>query len=93
MNANLPRSTNTYAVIALICGISGWTLFPLFGSLLAIVFGHMARTEISRNPNQDGAGLAVAGLILGYASILLSALAFICIMLFFGGFFAFMATL
>jgi len=94
MNTNPPsRPTNTYAIISLVCGILGWTLFPLLGSLLAIVFGHMARTGISRDPHQDGDGMALAGLILGYASVLVSVLAFIFIVLFFGGFFAFMATL
>jgi len=93
MNANLPRSTNTYAVIALVCGILGWTLFPLLGSLLAILLGHLARAEISRNPHQDGDDMAVTGLILGYASVLLSVLAIIFIVLFLGGFFAFMAAL
>ncbi|MDR0594461.1 MAG: DUF4190 domain-containing protein [Bifidobacteriaceae bacterium] len=50
--------TNGLAVAALVLGVIG-------GSVLAIVFGHIARSQIRRT-GQDGAGMALAGLILGY---------------------------
>jgi len=86
MNAHPPRSTtSTFAVTSLVCGILGWTLFPLVGSILAIIFGHMARAEINREQDKDGDGMAVAGLILGYLSLLASVLAIIFMVLFLGG--------
>jgi len=68
------RPTSTYALVALISGILGWTLFPMLGSLVAVIFGHMARAEI-RRANMDGDGMALAGLILGYSSFVITALA------------------
>jgi len=40
--------------------------------VLAIVFGHVARAQVRRNTG-GGAGLALAGLICGYASLALTA--------------------
>ncbi|MBS0228640.1 MAG: DUF4190 domain-containing protein [Proteobacteria bacterium] len=80
------RQTNSLAVVSLVCGILGWTLLPFLGSIVAIVCGHMARSEIRRNPQtQEGDGLAVAGLVMGYLVIALSVLAVVAVILFFGG--------
>lgn len=80
------RQTNSLAVVSLVCSILGWTLLPFLGSIVAIVCGHMARSEIRRNPQtQEGDGLAVAGLVLGYLVIALSVLAVVAVILFFGG--------
>jgi uncharacterized RDD family membrane protein YckC len=56
-----PPGANGFAVAALILGILGV-------SVLAIVFGHIARSQI-KNTGQEGAGMALAGLILGYISL------------------------
>jgi hypothetical protein len=89
MNIPAPRQTSTYAVISLIAGILGWTLLPFLGSIGAIIFGHLARAEIRRSNGQlDGDGLAVAGLILGWISValaILSVIAILVFILFFGG--------
>jgi hypothetical protein len=54
-------------------GIAGWTLLPVIGSILAIIFGYMARNEIRQRPDEvEGEGLAVAGLVLGWVMIGLS---------------------
>ena len=91
MNAQ-PKQTNNMAIISLVSGILGWTMVPWLGSLIAIITGHMARAEIRRNPDtQEGDGLAVAGLVLGWAMILLSLLAIVAIFLFFGGLALFLA--
>ena len=46
----------------------------------------MARAEIRRDPAAlEGDGLAVAGLVLGWAMILLSVFTVLAIVLFFGG--------
>jgi hypothetical protein len=47
MNA-MPRQTSTLAIISLVAGILGWTVVPFFGSIAAVVCGHMARKEIRR---------------------------------------------
>ena len=58
------QGTNALAISSLVCGIIGW-IIPILFALLAIIFGHVARNQIKRN-GQGGAGLALAGLILGY---------------------------
>ena len=90
------RQTNAMALVSLISGILGWTLVPLLGSIVAVVCGHMARAEIRRNPDtQEGDGLAVAGLVLGWAVIglgILTVVAIIAIVVMFGGLAAFLAS-
>lgn len=41
------------------------------GSLLAVVFGHVARSQIKRSGVRAGNGMALAGLSLGYAAFAL----------------------
>ena len=79
------RTTNTFAIISLVSGILGWSLLPFLGSISAVICGHMARARIRRsNGSEEGDGLAIAGLILGWASIGLW-LAVVVFLLFFGG--------
>ena len=83
---NATRQTSTLAVVSLIFGILGWILIPWIGSLVAIVTGHLARGEIRRSPGAlDGDGMAIAGLVLGYAMLALSLLGIVFLLLFFGG--------
>jgi predicted lipid-binding transport protein (Tim44 family) len=42
-----------------------------FASLPAIILGHMARSQIKKEPSLQGGGMALAGLILGYISMAL----------------------
>jgi uncharacterized membrane protein len=58
-----PPRTNGYAVASLVCGIAG-TVIGL-PAVPAVVLGHMARRRI-RETGEQGDGLAVAGLVLGY---------------------------
>jgi len=68
-----PGQTSTLAIVSLVSGILGWTLVPLLGSIVAVVTGHMAKSEIRRSGGQlTGDGLATAGLILGYLAIVLA---------------------
>lgn len=86
MNAPAYRRTSTLAIVSLVAGILGWTLAPWLGSLVAIVTGHMARSEIRRDPQGvEGDGFAVAGLVLGWAMLVVSLLVLLAIILFFGG--------
>jgi uncharacterized Zn finger protein (UPF0148 family) len=62
--------TSGMAIASLVMGVAGWTLLPLVGSILAIIFGNMARREIRQRPDEvTGDGLAVAGLVLGWLSV------------------------
>lgn len=58
------HGTNGFAIASLIFGLLG-------GGLLAVVFGHIAHSQIKRTP-QAGKGLATAGLILGYIGLAVS---------------------
>lgn len=71
------------AVISLVSGIVAWVLIPLLGAIVAVISGHMARSEIRRSGGTlAGEGLAMIGLVLGYAQLVLTVLA-ICAGLFF----------
>jgi hypothetical protein len=61
--------TNSSAVASLVLGAL-WLLG--IGSVLALIFGYRARREIkSSQPHQTGAGLATAGIVLGWVGIVL----------------------
>ncbi len=65
---------SVWAVASLILGIGAWLTLPGIGAILAVVFGHIGRREIRRDPAKyKGMGLTVAGLALGYAQIALIA--------------------
>jgi len=73
--------TSTMAIVSLIAGITGWSILPFLGSLVAIITGHMAQSEIKKSGGMiTGKGMAVAGLILGYLAIALG-LCLICVFL------------
>lgn len=60
-------STSALAIVSLAFGICG--LF-FFGSLIAVICGHIARSQIGNSQGmQTGDGLALAGLILGYLGL------------------------
>jgi Domain of unknown function (DUF1707)/Domain of unknown function (DUF4190) len=61
--------TNGYAMASFACGI-GQLLIGPFATIPAIIFGHMARNQIRRTGEQ-GAGLALAGLVLGWGAVIL----------------------
>jgi hypothetical protein len=74
--SSVPPPASGLAIVSLIFGIVSWFALPLIGSLVAIITGHMARSEIKRTQGRiGGRGFTVAGLILGYSSIGLICLA------------------
>src|SRR5690606_24837220 len=93
MNA-VVRQTSTAAVLSLVFGILGWIALPFIGSIVAIICGHMARSEIRRAPpnSVEGDGMAIAGLILGWSMLVVSVLAIFLLIVFLGGI-AFIAAL
>ncbi len=90
---NIPvKTTSTLAIISLVAGILGWTLLPLLGSVGAIITGHMARGEIRRSAGAiDGDGFAIAGLVLGWGSVIVAILSVVLVVVFFGGIAALLA--
>lgn len=64
-------TTSGLAIVSLLCGL----LFFIFPSAVAaIIFGHISRSDIRRSGGRKtGAGMAQAGLILGYFGIALIA--------------------
>ncbi|HLK73561.1 MAG TPA: DUF1707 and DUF4190 domain-containing protein [Streptosporangiaceae bacterium] len=63
---------NGLAIASLACGLAQFMFGPL-ATIPAIVFGHLARRQIRRTEEQ-GAGLALTGLILGWAAVILGIL-------------------
>jgi hypothetical protein len=62
----MQQKTNGLAIAALICGIGGFVLF--IPAILGIVFGFIARSQIRKsNGQQKGSGMALAGIIVGFA--------------------------
>ena len=58
------------ATAALILGICALVICPLICGPLAIVYGNKAKSEInSSNGNLGGAGLATAGIVLGWIGV------------------------
>ena len=81
---NAPPRTNGLAVASLVCACAGIVPF-LFGlpAVLGIVFGFIARNQIrSARGTQGGAGLALAGVIVGFSLIGLFILAIILVAIF-----------
>lgn len=61
-------ATNGMAIASLACSIGG--LFCGIGFILGVVFGYIAKNQIDQSGGvQQGRGLAVAGLIIGWVGI------------------------
>jgi hypothetical protein len=67
-----PSPTNGLAIASLACGVAQFAFGPL-PTIPAIVLGHMARHQIKRTGEQ-GAGMALAGLLLGWGAVALGAI-------------------
>ena len=39
------------------------------GSILAVIFGHVALSQIRKDPSIQGRGMAIAGLVLGWIGV------------------------
>jgi hypothetical protein len=71
-NPAVPRSTNGLAIAAMVLGIL-WVYW--IGSILALVFGYVAKGQINASGGQQGGrGMAIAGIVLGWVGI-----GFLCI--------------
>ena len=83
--AAAPRPTSGLAVTSLICGIAGlvlfWAFVPLLASIAAVITGHMALGQTKRDPRIAGRGMAIAGLIMGYAGVAIAAFMLISVII------------
>ena len=62
-----PRSTNGLAIAAMVLGIV-WVYWV--GSILALIFGYIAKGQINESAGrQGGKGMAIAGIVLGWVGI------------------------
>ena len=68
-----PR-TNVLAIVCLVLALLGFAvtwLIPIVTQLAAIICGHIARSQINKSKElQTGSGVALAGLIISYLSII-----------------------
>lgn len=71
----VPRPTNGMAVASLVLGIL-WLYWV--GSVLALIFGYIARRQI-RERGEGGDGMAIAGIVLGWVGVGIAAV-FVVIM-------------
>jgi hypothetical protein len=53
------------AIASLVLSISAIVIWP-FGFIPGIICGHLAKSEMKKNPSFYGHGIAQAGLIVGY---------------------------
>jgi hypothetical protein len=71
----IPKPTNGLAVASMVLGIV-WIYW--IGSILALIFGYVARGQIDRSEGrQAGRGMAIAGIVLGWVGIGMMALGII----------------
>ena len=65
--------TNPLAVVSIVCGMLGlFGILPAIGSVIAVVTGHLARRELaSQQHAQQGAELAMVGLVSGYLGLVM----------------------
>ncbi len=62
-----PKSTNGLAIASMVLGIV-WIYW--LGSILALIFGYIAKGQIDRSEGrQGGRGMAIAGIVLGWVGI------------------------
>jgi small-conductance mechanosensitive channel len=73
--------TNGFAIASLVLGIV-WIYW--IGSILALVFGYVAKNQIRRT-GEGGSGLATAGIVLGWVGVGVLVIAIIAILAAAGG--------
>jgi hypothetical protein len=66
-----------FAIASLVLGILGLGALPFAASLLAIIFGGVALKRIRRSHDQEGRGMAIAGIILGIIGMFFSLIALV----------------
>ncbi|MFW6113883.1 MAG: DUF4190 domain-containing protein [Actinomycetota bacterium] len=66
------KKTDDLAAASLICAVGSFVILPVLPAIAAVVLGHMARERISWSEGTlEGNGLALAGIIVGIANLVL----------------------
>ncbi|AMB57709.1 DUF4190 domain-containing protein [Microterricola viridarii] len=60
--------TNTFAIVSLVASVVGF--FTGITFLVGIIFGHIALSQIKKS-GENGRGMAIAGLVIGYIGLVL----------------------
>ena len=63
---HVPRPTSGMAIASMVLGIL-WLYWV--GSILAVIFGHVAISQCNRDSNIGGKGMAIAGVVLGWIGV------------------------
>ena len=83
MNTNQPAEINGSAIASLILGILAVTFAGPLAGVPAVICGHIALNRIRRSRRVlAGEGMAIAGLVLGYISIALTAIVLVLLFIF-----------
>ena len=77
--------TNSLAVVSLVSAILSWVLCPFVAAVVAVITGHIARSQIRRT-GEAGDGVALAGLIIGYLHLAAWAVGILLWLALLGGF-------
>ena len=76
------RTTNSLAVVSIVMSLIGFfPILPVAGSIVGIITGHLAISQIHRS-GQDGMGVAKAGAIIGWIGLLFWVLGTIALIMF-----------
>jgi len=62
------------ALVSMICSLAG--IFTGVTAVVGIILGHIALNQI-KNTGEEGRGMAVAGLVIGYILVVVAILVFI----------------
>jgi len=76
--------TNIFAILSLVFGI---VFFIPFAPILAIIFGFVGLSQI-RKSGQEGRGMAIAGIVLGFVWIIITILIILFVLIFLSTLFA-----
>ncbi|SDQ17092.1 DUF4190 domain-containing protein [Microbacterium sp. cf332] len=78
------QKTNTLSIVSMIASIVGFIwILPVIGSIAGVVMGHISLSQIKRT-GEKGRGMALAGLIVGYAGLALAIIGIIAFASFVG---------
>jgi len=79
--------TNTLAIVSLVSSLVGVFVIPVIGQIVGIITGHMSLNQIKRT-GENGRGLGLAGVIIGWVSLGLAIVGIILFIAWFGVIFA-----
>jgi heme/copper-type cytochrome/quinol oxidase subunit 2 len=79
-------SPNPLAIASLVCSLGSWFILPIVGAIAGVVLGHLALSQIRHaNGKQDGHGMAVTGLVVGYVHLAIVPIIIVLVILFLAG--------